>query len=170
MMKSLAIADNLGIDRYIAQQVYYSLIGRDYEYELMPLALDQGVGAIIWSPLGGARLTGKIQRGKPIPKLSRLHTTKEIGPPVSEEILFNVVDALIELSEETGKTIPQIALNWLLQKPTVCSVIIGVRTEEQLQQNLGAVGWSLTDKQVKKLDGISQQVLPYPYWHQVRWK
>ncbi|MFC3909367.1 aldo/keto reductase [Legionella dresdenensis] len=169
LMKSLAIADQLGTNRYVAQQVYYSLIGRDYEHELMPLALDQGLGTIVWSPLGGARLTGKILRGKPLPKVSRLHITKEIGPPVSNELLFDVMDTLIELSEETGKTVSQIAINWLLQKPTVCSVLIGVRSEEQLQQNLGAVGWSLTDEQIKKLDEISQQGLPYPYWHQARW-
>lgn len=168
LMKSLAMANDLGTERYIAHQVYYSLVGRDYEHELMPLALDQGVGALIWSPLGWGRLTGKIQRGKPLPTVSRLHQTQESGPPVSEDLLFHVVDTLIELSEETGKSVPQIALNWLLQKPTVCSVIIGARTEEQLQQNLGAIGWNLTPKQVKKLDEASIQTLPYPYWHQAQ--
>lgn len=167
LMKSLAIADHLGTDRYVAHQVYYSLIGREYEHELMPLALDQGVGALIWSPLGWGRLTGKIQRNKPLPETSRLHNTKESGPPVSEETLYNVIDVMIQLSEETKKTIPQIALNWLLQKPTVSSVIIGARTEEQLRQNLGAAGWNLTAEQVKKLDEISTQTLPYPYWHQL---
>lgn len=166
LMKSLAIADHLGTDRYVAHQVYYSLIGRDYEHELMPLALDQGVGALIWSPLGWGRLTGKIQRGKPLPKVSRLHESKDSGPPIAEEILFNVVDVLLAIAEETGKTVAQIALNWLLQKPTVSSVIIGARTEEQLQQNLGAVGWNLSPEQVKKLDEVSKVVLPYPYWHQ----
>ncbi len=170
LMKSLAVADHLGTDRYIAHQVYYSLIGRDYEHELMPLALDQGVGALIWSPLGWGRLTGKIQRGKPIPQVSRLHSTKEAGPPVTEEFLFDVVDELIKLSEETGKTVPQIALNWLLQKPTVSSVIIGARNEEQLRQNLDAVGWNLTPEQVKKLDEVSTRVLPYPYWHQAQFQ
>lgn len=170
LMKSLAMADHLGTERYIAHQVYYSLIGRDYEHELMPLALDQGVGALIWSPLGWGRLTGKIQRGKQLPKVSRLHNTKELGPPVSEEVFFNVVDVLFELSAETGKSVPQIALNWLLQKPTICSVIIGARTEEQLRQNLGAVGWNLTAEQVKKLDNVSVQTLPYPYWHQAQFQ
>lgn len=170
LMKSLAVAEHLGTDRYIAHQVYYSLIGRDYEHELMPLALDQGVGALIWSPLGWGRLTGKIQRGKPLPKVSRLHNTKESGPPVSEETLFNVVDVLIKIAEETGKTVSQIALNWLLQKPTVCSVIIGARTEEHLHQNLGAVGWNLSTEQVRKLDEISTQTLPYPYWHQAQFQ
>lgn len=170
LMKALAVADHLGTDRYIAHQVYYSLIGREYEHELMPLALDQGVGALIWSPLGWGRLTGKIQRGKPLPKLSRLPNTKDLGPPVSEETLFKVVEVLIELAEETEKTVAQIALNWLLQKPSVSSVIIGARTEEQLRENLGAVGWNLSIEQVKKLDAISAQTLPYPYWHQAHFQ
>ena len=168
LMKSLAIADHLGTDRYVSHQVYYSLLGRDYEHELMPLALDQGVGALIWSPLSWGRLTGKIQRGRPLPEVSRLHRTNDLAPPVAEDMLFNTVDVLLELSDETGKTVPQIALNWLLHKPTVCSLIIGARNEEQLQQNLGAVGWSLTDVQINKLDQISAQTLPYPYWHQAR--
>jgi aryl-alcohol dehydrogenase-like predicted oxidoreductase len=170
LMKSLAVADHLGTERYIAHQAYYSLLGREYEHELMPLALDQNVGALIWSPLGWGRLTGKIQRGKPLPEVSRLPITKELGPPISEEALFHVVDALVELSEEIGKTVAQIALNWLLQKPTVSSVIIGARTEEQLRENLGAVGWNLTDEQVNKLDTISAQTLPYPYWHQAHFQ
>lgn len=170
LMKSLDMANYLGTERYIAHQIYYSLVGRDYEHELMPLALDQGVGALVWSPLGWGRLTGKIRRGEPLPKTSRLHNTKESGPPVADELLYNVVDALIELADETGKSVPQIALNWLLQKPTVCSVIIGARTEEQLHQNLGAVGWNLTTEQVKKLDEVSTQVLPYPYWHQTQFQ
>lgn len=168
LMKSLAIADHLGTNRYIAQQVYYSLIGRDYEHELMPLAMDQGVGALIWSPLGWGRLTGKIHRHQPLPQISRLHKTKEIGPPIADELLFNIIDVLSEISNETEKTIPQIALNWLLQKPTVCSVIIGARTTEQLLENLGALGWNLTAEQLKKLDAISLQARPYPYWHQAR--
>ncbi len=171
LMKSLALADAIGTNRYIAHQVYYSLIGRDYEHELMPLALDQGVGALIWSPLGWGRLTGKIQRNKPLPPVSRLHNSStEAGPPVFEEKLYDIVDVLMQLAAETGKTVPQIALNWLLQKPSVCSVIIGARTEEQLQQNLGSVGWNLTSEQVKRLDEVSTQTLPYPYWHQTQFQ
>jgi len=167
LMKSLAVSERYGWSRYVAHQVYYSLIGRDYEAELMPLAMDQKVGAMVWSPLGWGRLTGKIRRGTGVPKQSRLHLTKEQGPPVKDEYLFNVVDALDEVAKETEKTIPQVALNWLLHRPTVANVIIGARNEEQLKQNLGAIGWSLTDSQIAKLDHASQTDLPYPYWHQL---
>ncbi len=130
LMKSLAVADRYGYPRYVANQAYYSLIGRDYEWELMPLGLDQGVGAVVWSPLGWGRLTGKIRRGKPLPETSRLHKTADKGPPVDDEYVYKVVDALDAVAAETGKTVPQIALNWLLQRPTVSSVIIGARNEE----------------------------------------
>lgn len=166
LMKSLDVADRYGYPRYVANQTYYSLIGRDYEWELMPLGLDQGVGAIVWSPLGWGRLTGKIRRGRPLPDVSRLHKTADIGPPVSDEYLYRVVDALDAIAQETGKTIPQIALNWLLQRPTVSSVLIGARNEEQLRQNLGAVGWNLTPEQVARLDEASKLRPVYPYWHQ----
>jgi aryl-alcohol dehydrogenase-like predicted oxidoreductase len=166
LMKSLAIADRYNLPRHVAHQAYYSLIGREYEWELMPLGLDQKVGALVWSPLGWGRLTGKIRRGQPLPATSRLPKTADMGPPVDDEYLYKVVDALDEVAEETGKNVPQIALNWLLQRPTVASVIIGARNEEQLKQNLGAVGWSLTPDQVKKLDAASDRPLTYPYWHQ----
>ncbi|ALN89623.1 aldo/keto reductase [Lysobacter gummosus] len=166
LMKSLAVAQRYGWSRYVAHQAYYSLIGRDYEWELMPLALDQGVGAVVWSPLGWGRLTGKIRRGQPLPETSRLHVTGDMGPPVQDEYLYKVVDALDEVAQETGKTIPQIALNWLLQRPTVATVVIGARNEEQLKQNLGAVGWNLTAEQVARLDAASATAKAYPYWHQ----
>jgi aryl-alcohol dehydrogenase-like predicted oxidoreductase len=166
LMKSLAVADRYGYPRYIANQTYYSLIGRDYEWELMPLGLDQGLGALIWSPLGWGRLTGKIRRGQPLPETSRLHKTADYGPPVDDEYLFGVVDALDNVSKETGKTIPQIALNWLFHRPTVSSVIIGARNEQQLKDNLGAVGWSLTPEQIRSLDAASETTKAYPYWHQ----
>ena len=166
LMKSLAVADRYGYARYVANQTYYSLIGRDYEWELMPLGADQGVGAVVWSPLGWGRLTGKIRRGAALPATSRLHATADSGPPVADEFVYRVVDALDEIARETGKTVPQIALNWLLQRPTVSTVIIGARNEEQLKQNLGAVGWALTPEQVAKLDAASAVTLPYPYWHQ----
>ncbi|ACK52117.1 aldo/keto reductase [Methylocella silvestris BL2] len=166
LMKSLATADRYNLPRYIANQAYYSLVGRDYEWELMPLGLDEGVGAMVWSPLGWGRLTGKIRRGQPLPEVSRLHKTKDIGPQVEDDYLYDVVDALDEIAKETGKSVPQIALNWLLQRPTVSSVIIGARDEEQLKQNLGAVGWSLAAEQIAKLDAASQREPAYPYWHQ----
>jgi aryl-alcohol dehydrogenase-like predicted oxidoreductase len=166
LMKSLAISEKYGWSSYVAHQAYYSLIGREFEWELMPLGIDQKIGTIVWSPLGWGRLTGKIRRNEPLPKLSRLHATAEKGPPVDDEYLYKVVDALDEVARDTGKTIPQVALNWLLQRPTVANIVIGARNEEQLRQNLGAVGWNLTDEQVQRLNHASEQVPIYPYWHQ----
>jgi len=166
LMKSLSVSERYGWAQYAAHQVYYSLIGRDYETELMPLGIDQRIGALIWSPLGWGRLTGKIRRGQPLPEVSRLHETGDYGPPIDQDQLYRVVDVADEIAKEMGKTIPQIALNWLLRKPTVSSVIIGARNEEQLKQNLGAEGWALTPEQVGRLDAAGIQVLPYPYWHQ----
>jgi aryl-alcohol dehydrogenase-like predicted oxidoreductase len=166
LMKSLDVSEKYGWTRYVAHQAYYSLIGREYEWELMPLGIDQGVGCVVWSPLGWGRLTGKIRRGKPLPEVSRLHKTADYGPPVSDELVYKVVDALDEIAKETGRTVPQIALNWLLQRPTVSNVIMGARNEEQLRQNLGAVGWNLTPAQVARLDAASATTPIYPYWHQ----
>jgi aryl-alcohol dehydrogenase-like predicted oxidoreductase len=164
IMKSLAVADRHGWPRYVTNQVYYSLVGRDYEWDLMPLGQDQGLGALVWSPLGWGRLTGKISRGRPLPEGSRLHETASYGPPVAEEHLYKVVDALEQIAGETGKTVPQIAINWLLRRPTVSSVIIGARNEEQLRQNLGAVGWALTGDQIARLDAASEVTAPYPHF------
>ena len=168
LMKSLAVSERFGWARYVAHQAYYSLIGRDYEWELMPLALDQNVGGVVWSPLGWGRLTGKIKRGQPTPQASRLQIPEvvDMGPQVADEYLFNVVDALENVARETEKTVPQVALNWLLQRPTVSSVIIGARNEDQLRQNLGAVGWTLTPEHIQALSRASDTPRPYPYWHQ----
>ena len=168
LMKSLVVSDRYGWPRYVAHQAYYSLIGRHYEWEHLPLGLDQGVGAMVWSPLGWGRLTGKIRRGRPLPEASRLHskTAVETGPPVEDDYLHRVTDALAGVSAETGRAVPQIALNWLLQRPTVASVIIGARNEEQLRQNLAAVGWSLTAEQIGRLDAASDISWPQPYLHQ----
>ncbi len=168
LMKSLAVSERYGLTRYVAHQAYYSLVGRDYEWELMPLGLDQRVSAVVWSPLGWGRLTGKIRRGQPLPPNSRLQSklVTDIGPQVPEEYLYRVVDVLDEVARETSKTVPQVALNWLLQRPTVANVIVGARNEEQLKQNLGAVGWDLTAEQVGRLDAASTTPLAYPYWHQ----
>jgi aryl-alcohol dehydrogenase-like predicted oxidoreductase len=170
LMKSLGVSKQYGWERYVAHQAYYSLIGREYEWELMPLGLDQGVSAIVWSPLGWGRLTGKIRRGAPLPKESRLHKTADFGPQVTDEYLYNIVDALDAVTKETGKSVAQVALNWLLQRPTVANVIIGARNEEQLRQNLGAAGWNLTAAQVAKLDAASHITPIYPYWHQHQFK
>lgn len=164
IMKALAIADRYGWPRYVANQVYYSLIGRDYEWDLMPLGDDQGLGALVWSPLGWGRLTGKIRRGMPLPEGSRLHDTASYGPPVDDDHLYQVIDALEEVAAEVGKTVPQVALNWLIQRPTVSSVIIGARNEAQLRQNLGAIGWALSAEQIVKLDKASAVAAPYPHF------
>ncbi|MEZ4486651.1 MAG: aldo/keto reductase [Cyanobacteriota/Melainabacteria group bacterium] len=166
LMKSLSISEKYGWSRYVAHQAYYSLIGRDYEWELMPLALDQKVGTMVWSPLGWGRLTGKIRRDAPVPEVSRLHKTADFGPPVDNQYLYKVVDVLDEIAGETGKSVPQIALNWLLSRPTVANIVIGARNESQLKDNLGAVGWSLSSEQIKRLDEVSEQTPIYPYWHQ----
>jgi aryl-alcohol dehydrogenase-like predicted oxidoreductase len=168
LMKSLAISEKYGWARYVGHQIYYSLIGRDYEWELMPLALDQKVGALVWSPLGWGRLTGKIRRGQPLPEVSRLHKTAQIGPQPAEEYMYRVVDAIDEIAQETGKTVPQIALNWLLQRPSVSTVIVGARNEEQLRQNLDTATWNLTTEQVARLDSASKVARAYPYWHQAQ--
>ena len=166
LMKSLAVSARHGWTRYVAHQVYYSLIGREYERELMPLGLDQGGGALIWSPLGWGKLTGKIRRGQPAKPGTRAHDIAGTGPHYEEERLFRIVDALDAMAKETHKTIPQVALNWLLQRRTVASIIIGARDEKQLLENLGAVGWTLTPSQVASLDAASDVQPPYPVWHQ----
>lgn len=172
LMKSLSIAERHGLARYVAHQAYYSLVGRDYENELMPLALSENVGTVVWSPLGWSRLSGKVRRGAPLPTTSRLRSdlVVQMGPPIEDEYVYSVVDALDEVAAETGKTIPQIALNWLLSRPTVATLIIGARTEAQLRDNLGAIGWALTTEQIAKLDKASHRPRPYPYWHQEAFK
>jgi aryl-alcohol dehydrogenase-like predicted oxidoreductase len=168
LMKSLAVADRRRCTRYVAHQAYYSLLGREYEWELMPLAIDQKIGTVVWSPLGWGRLTGKIRRGQPMPDVSRLRTkvAVDLGPPVSDDLLYRVVDAIETIASDTGKSVPQIAINWLLQRPTVATVILGARNEEQLRANLGALGWTLTRDQIAALDRASAVTPIYPYWHQ----
>jgi len=163
VMKAQAAADRHGWPRLVAHQVYYSLIGRAYEWDLMPLAADQGIGALVWSPLGWGRLTGKVGRGRPIPPGSRLHETEQFAPPVAEDHLYRVIDALEAVAAETGKSVPQIAINWLLARPTVSSVIIGARNEAQLRDNLGAIGWTLTPEQTAMLDAASAVMPTYPH-------
>jgi aryl-alcohol dehydrogenase-like predicted oxidoreductase len=166
MQKSLDISQQYGRVRYVAHQVYYSLVGRDYEWELMPQAYAEGLGALVWSPLGWGRLTGKIRRGQKLPEVSRLHKAADGGPVVADEYLYKVVDALDAVAAETSKTVPQVALNWLLRKPTVASIIIGARDEKQLRDNLAAASFTLTPGQVAKLDEASAPQVAYPYWHQ----
>lgn len=168
LMKSLAISEKYNLPRYVAHQAYYSLVGRDYEWELMPLGLDQGVSAVVWSPLGWGRLTGKLRRGAPLPETSRWHNkaTASGGPPLADEYLYRVVDAIDEVSRETGKSVPQIAINWLLARPSVANVIVGARNADQLRENLGSIGWRLSPAQIARLDEASATSPAYPYWHQ----
>lgn len=168
LMKSLSVSERYGWAKYIAHQAYYSLLNRDFEWELMPLGIDQHVGTIVWSPLAAGRLTGKYRRNQPIPQDARV---AQGGSPVpasaiSDDVFYNIIDVLDEVAEETGKTIAQVSLNWLLQRPTVSNIIIGARNEEQLKANLASVGWNLTVEQVKKLDAVSEVPPVYPYWHQ----
>lgn len=166
LQKSMAVSERYGWARYVAHQVYYSLVGRDYEWELMPQAYAEGLGALVWSPLGWGRLTGKLRRGQPLPEVSRLHKTAGSGPTVADEYLYKVVDAIEAVGAEAGKTIPQVALNWLLRKPTIASVIVGARNEQQLRDNLAAASFTLTSGQVARLDEASAPPAAYPYWHQ----
>ena len=166
LMKSLSVSERYGWSKYIAHQAYYSLLDREFEWELMPLAIDQQIGTIVWSPLSSGRLSGKYRRNQPLPADNRMQQGGEHGPATDLPHLYNIVDALDELAGETGKTPAQVALNWLLQRPTISNIVIGARNEEQLKQNLGAVGWNLTIEQVKKLDKASYKDPIYPYWHQ----
>jgi len=166
LMKSLSISEREGISKYIAHQAYYSLLDREFEWELMPLGIDQQVGTIVWSPLASGRLSGKYRRGQPLPTDNRVQQGGGHGPALDQERLFTIVDALDEVAEETGKSVAQVSLNWLLQRPTVANIVIGARNEEQLKQNLEAAGWNLTTAQVKKLDEASNTEPVYPYWHQ----
>jgi len=166
LMKSLSVSEKHGWSKYIAHQAYYSLLDREFEWELMPLGIDQNVGTIVWSPLSSGRLSGKYRRNQPLPADSRVQQGGGHGPALNEERLYTIVDALDEVAEETGKSVAQISLNWLLQRPTVSNIVIGARNEEQLTQNLEAIGWNLTIDQVKKLDDASKSEPIYPYWHQ----
>jgi aryl-alcohol dehydrogenase-like predicted oxidoreductase len=167
LMKSLSVSERYGWAKYVAHQAYYSLLNRDFEWELMPLGIDQHVGTIVWSPLAAGRLTGKYRRNQPLPDARVAQGGSPVpASSISDDVFYNVVDVLDEIAAETGKTIAQVSLNWLLQRPTVSNIIIGARNEEQLKANLGSVGWNLTLEQVKKLDAVSEVPPVYPYWHQ----
>lgn len=166
LMKSLSVSERYGWSRYVAHQAYYSLLDREFEWELMPVGIDQKVSTIVWSPLSSGRLSGKFRRGTDVPADSRMSQGGAHGPATDFERLYTIMDALDEVAEETGKSVAQVSLNWLLQRPTVANIVIGARNEEQLKQNLDAVGWNLTTDQVKKLDAASDRDPIYPYWHQ----
>jgi aryl-alcohol dehydrogenase-like predicted oxidoreductase len=165
LMKSLSISERYGWSRYVAHQAYYSLASREYEWELMPLALDQKVGTVVWSALAGGALSGKMRRGQPVPAGSRLAQADFLAGARSDK-LYDIVDVLDAIAAETGKTVSQVALRWVLQRPSVVSVVLGARDETQLQENLGALGWSLDAGQMARLDAASEVRPIYPYWHQ----
>jgi len=165
LMKAHSISDRLGIRRYISQQINYSLLARDAEHELVPAGLDQRTGIMAWSPLQFGLLSGKFRRGQAKPSESRLNSLDAPGT-IDEERLYKIVDALTEIASRREVSISQVALNWVLQKPGVDTVIIGARNEQQLRDNLAAATWALTGADVERLDEVSALPLPYPYWHQ----
>jgi aryl-alcohol dehydrogenase-like predicted oxidoreductase len=164
LMKSLAVSERHSFEKYVVYQGYYSLIGRDYEQELMPLLQDQGMGLMAWSPLGWGRLTGKIKRNTPLPEGRVKSGGLERGPVVPEDFVFDVVDVLEEVAKEADKTVAQVAINWLLTNDTVSNIVMGARNEEQLAENLGSVGWKLSADQMRKLAAVSAQSPIYPHW------
>ena len=166
MTKALGISAREGLQRFVSQQVYYSLQARDVEYEIVPAAIDQGVGILVWSPLAGGLLSGKYRRGQEGPAGAR-HLTDWNEPPVRDEAqLYDVVDALVEIGEAHGVSAAQVALAWLLGRPGVTSVVIGARTDEQLADNLGAADLRLSGDERARLDALSAPPLLYPFWHQ----
>jgi len=166
VMKSLAVAERYGWPRHVAHQILYSLVSREYEWELMPLALDQKLGALIWSPLAGGLLSGKVARNRQPPAGSRYAVEGSYGPAFPLDHLYRIVDELETIAGETGRSISQVALNWVLHRPTVATIIIGARNEAQLRENLGAAEFRLSPQQVARLDAASARPAAYPYWHQ----
>ena len=166
LMKSLSVSERYGWAKYVAHQAYYSVLDREFEWELMPLGVNQNVSTIVWSPLSSGLLAGKYRRNQPFPEDSRRQQGGSHGPTPDYERLYNIMDVLDKIAAETGKSVAQVAINWILQRPTVANIVIGARNEEQLNQNLGATGWNLTTDQVKELDAISEIAPIYPYWHQ----
>ena len=168
IMKALGISERKNLQRFISQQIYYSLQARDAEYELVPVALDQGVGILVWSPLAGGLLSGKYRRGQDKPEGSR-HLTDWNEPPVhDEDQLYDIVDVLVEIAEARGVSAAQVALAWTLGRPGIATVVVGARTEEQLADNLGAADLTLEDDERARLDEVSAPRLMYPYWHQAK--
>jgi aryl-alcohol dehydrogenase-like predicted oxidoreductase len=168
LMKALGIAERRRLPRFVCQQIYYSLQERSAEYELIPLAIDQGLGTLVWSPLAGGLLSGKYRRGRDAPAGSR-HLTDWNEPPIyDEDKLYDTIDVLVEVAEGHGVSAAQVALAWLLQRPSVSTVVIGARRDEQLADNLAAAELTLTSEEVERLEQVSRPPLLYPYWHQHR--
>ena len=166
LMKSLALSQHHGWAPHVAHQAYYSLLAREYEWELMPLAIDQNVGTVVWSPLAGGRLSGKIARSQTAPPGTRTAALGTHGPDSPPEQFYAVIDVLREIAAEHGRSVSQIALNWVLHRPTISTLVIGARNADQLRDNLGTVEFKLSDEQVRRLDAASEPQPVYPYWHQ----
>ena len=169
LMKSLAASDRVGAARYVSHQICYSMLTREVEYELVPAALDQGLGIVAWSPLAGGLLSGKFRRGHAAPAGSRRSFAEWTEPPVQDEDqLWAIIEALVDVAEAHDASPAQVALRYLLERPGVTSLVIGARTDEQLADNLGAVDLRLTDDERTRLDAVSAPRLIYPYWHQAK--
>jgi aryl-alcohol dehydrogenase-like predicted oxidoreductase len=165
LMKALGTAEKLGLPRFVSQQIYYSLQARDAEYELIPAAVDQGLGVLVWSPLAGGLLSGKYRRGVQPTEGRQLTDWNE--PPVhDQDKLYDTVDVLLEIAEAHDVSAAQVALAYLLGRPAVTSLVIGARTSEQLADNLAAADLVLSEPERARLDEVSRQPLLYPYWHQ----
>jgi aryl-alcohol dehydrogenase-like predicted oxidoreductase len=166
VMKALWISDREGLTPFVSQQLYYSLQARDIENELVPVAVDQGLGILVWSPIAGGLLSGKYRRGVEAPAGSR-HLTEWSEPPVYDEVkLYDTIEELVAIGDDHGVSAAQVALAYTMGKPAVTSVIVGARTEEQLANNLASAELTLAADEVERLDKVSAQPLPYPYWHQ----
>jgi aryl-alcohol dehydrogenase-like predicted oxidoreductase len=168
LMKALGVSERRGRERFVSQQIHYTLQAREAEYELIPIAIEEGIGVLVWSPLAGGLLSGKYRRDAPAPEGSR-HLSDWNEPPVrDEDALYDIVDALVEIAEAHDASAAQVALAWVLGRPGVASVIVGARTQEQLADNLAAADLVLTDGERTRLDAISAPPLLYPYWHQAK--
>jgi len=168
LMKALGTSERLGLPRFVSQQIYYSLQGREAEYELIPLAVDQGLGVLIWSPLAGGLLSGKYRRGQQPPEGSRGLTDWGEPPVYDPDGLYDIIEVLVKLAEQRGVSAAQVALAYTLAKPAVTSLVIGARTDEQLADNLAAADLTLSDDERSQLDAASAPPLLYPYWHQAK--
>ena len=168
LMKALGVAERRGLDRFCSQQIHYTLQAREAEYELVPIAVDQGLGILVWSPLAGGLLTGKYRRDQPDPEQSRLLSGWDEPPVRDQDKLYDIVETLVAVAADRGASPAQVALAWLLARPAVTSVIIGARTSEQLADNLGAADLTLSEEELARLEEVSRPPLLYPYWHQAK--
>jgi aryl-alcohol dehydrogenase-like predicted oxidoreductase len=167
LTKALGISERDGLERFASQQIHYTPQAREAEFELLPAAIDQGVGTLLWSPLAGGLLSGKYRRGQAEPTDGSRHVGGWTEPPIyDQDALYDLIDVLVEVGDHHGASAAQVTLAWLLDRPGVTSVVVGARTEEQLRDNLGAVALRLTDEERTRIEEVSRPPLPYPLWHQ----